>query len=323
MVDVGVFQNVGEGVSTTHFIRAFSHYLFENRANQDNKHSTKLFLSFLDGRAKKWAETQPDDVKNSWKALKPAFLVHFQLDETSVESPQVHYNAYFDHLKLQITFLCHHQEWDKWLRCLLELLMDVLSEMVTQWGLAHAAWMSLPSELQAAIPQPKRGVIEFINIYKSHDMEIHWELKNELQCNLATSVEEQVHKAPDSLRFQMMPASPPMQQGQLSPPQMCQLPAPPVHQPLTPPHDFAQFTEITQQTFLDTPQGKVNYEAALHDLEARHPHATIQLPKDEPYPLTPGTLRPRSNEFHHCGQDGHCQVACINGAVPQPKQNYH
>ncbi|SAM77302.1 uncharacterized protein UBRO_20532 [Ustilago bromivora] len=228
--------------------------------------------------------------------------------------------------------------------------MDVPSEMVTQWGLAHAAWMSLPSELQTAIPQSKKGVIEFVNTCKSipwstyghildehnqweevvkeirhhkqHDMEICWELKNELQRDLATSIEEQVCKALDSLHFQMMLVSPPMQQGQLSPPQMHQLPAPPVCQPLTPPHNIAQFTEIAQQTFLDTPQGKMNYEAALCDFEIHHPHATIQLPKDEPYLLTPGTLPAGSNECHCCGQHGHCQVACINGAVPQPKQNY-
>ncbi|SYW79772.1 uncharacterized protein UBRO2_03191 [Ustilago bromivora] len=265
MVDVGVFCSVGEGISATHFIRAFNRYLFENCTNQDDEHSAKLFLSFQDGHTEKWVEAQPNDVKNSWKALKPAFLARFQLDETSVESPQ---------------------EWDKWLRCLLELSMDVLSEMVTQWGLAHAAWMSLSSELQTAIPQPKKGVIEFINTCKSvpwstyecildehdqreevikeirhrkqHDMEIHWELKNKLQCDLATSIEEQVHKALDSLHFQMMPVSLPMQQGQLSPPQMHQLPAPPVHQPLTPPCNIAQFTEITQQTFLDTPQEAMN-----------------------------------------------------------------
>lgn len=148
MVDVGVFRNVREGVSATHFVRAFNWYLFENCANQGDERSTELFLSFLDGCAEKWAEAQPDDVKNLWKALKPAFLARFQLDETSVESPQAHYNAYFDHLKLQIAFLHHHQEWDKWLRHLLELSMDVLSEIVTQWGLAHTAWMSLPSELQ-------------------------------------------------------------------------------------------------------------------------------------------------------------------------------
>ncbi|SYW79441.1 uncharacterized protein UBRO2_03125 [Ustilago bromivora] len=241
MVDVGVFRNVGEGISTTHFVRAFNHYLFENCANQDNECSAKLFFSFLDGCAEKWAEAQPDDIKNLWKALKPAFLACFQLNKTSIESPQVHYNAYFNHLKPQITFLCHCQEWDKWLHCLLKLSMDVPSEMVTQWGLAHAAWMSLPSELQTVIPQPKKGVIEFINTCKSipwstyerileehdqwekvvkeirhhkqHDMEIHRELKNELQCDLATSIEEQVHKALNSLRFQTMPVSPPMQQA--------------------------------------------------------------------------------------------------------------
>ncbi|SYW76619.1 uncharacterized protein UBRO2_01456 [Ustilago bromivora] len=147
MVDIGVFRNVGEGISATHFVQAFNCYLFENHANQDDEHSTKLFLLFLDGHAEKWAEAQPDNVKNSWKALKPAFLARFQLDETSIESPQAHYNAYFNHLKLQIAFLRHHQEWDKWLRCLLKLSMDVPSEMVMQWGLAHAAWMSLPSEL--------------------------------------------------------------------------------------------------------------------------------------------------------------------------------
>ncbi|SYW76302.1 uncharacterized protein UBRO2_01373 [Ustilago bromivora] len=223
--------------------------------------------------------------------------------------------------------------------------------MVTQWGLAHAAWMSLPSELQTVIPQLKKGVIKFVNTCKSipwstyecildehnqweevikeirhckqHDMEIHQELKNELQRDLATSIEEQVCKALNSLHFQMMPVSPPMQQGQLSPPQMCQLPTPPVRQPLTPPRDITQFTEIAQQMFPDTPQGKMNYEAALHDFEICHPHATIQLLKDEPYPLTPGTLPARSNKCHHCGQHGHRQVACINGAVPQPEQNYH
>ncbi|SAM83658.1 uncharacterized protein UBRO_20096 [Ustilago bromivora] len=281
MVDIGVFQN--------------------NCTDQDGKCSTKLFLLFLDGRAEKWVEAQPNNVKNSWKVLKPAFLAHFQLDKASIESPQAHYNTYFDHLKLQITFLRHCQEWDKWLRHLLELLMDVLSEMVMQWGLAHTAWTSLPSELQAVIPQPKRGIIEFINTCKSvpwstykhildkHDhreevvqeirhhrqcdVEIHRELKNELQHDLATSIEE-------------------------------------------------QFTEITQQTFLDTTQGKANYEATLHDFEACHTHATIQLPKDEPYLLTPGTLPARSNKCHHCGQHGHRQVACINGVVPQPEQNY-
>ncbi|SAM81930.1 uncharacterized protein UBRO_20255 [Ustilago bromivora] len=223
--------------------------------------------------------------------------------------------------------------------------------MVMQWGLAHAACMSLPSELQTVIPQLKKGVIEFVNTCKSipwstykcildeHDqqeevvkeirhhkqcdMEICWELKNKLQHDLTTSVEEQVHKALDSLHFQTMPVSPPMQQGQLSPPQMCQLPALPVCQPLTPPHNIAQFTESTQQMFPDTPQGKMNYEAALRDFEIHHPHATIQLPKDEPYLLTPGTLPAGSNECHHCGQHSHCQVACINGAVPQPEQNYH
>ncbi|SAM81262.1 uncharacterized protein UBRO_20595 [Ustilago bromivora] len=350
MVDVGVFHSVGEGISATHFVQASNCYLFENCTDQDDERSTELFLLFLDGRTEKWAEAQPDNVKNLWKVLKPAFLACFQLDETSIESPQAHYNAYFDHLKPQIAFLHHCQEWDEWLCCLLKLLMDVLSEMVMQWGLAHTAWMSLPSELQTAIPQLKKGVIEFINTCKSipwltykhildehdqweevikeirhckqHDMEIHWELKNELQCDLATSIEEQVCKALDSLCFQTMPVSPPMQQDQLSPPQMCQLPALPVRQPLTPPHDIAQFTEIAQQTFPDTPQGKMNYEAALHDFKIHHPFATIQLPKDEPYPLTPGTLPARSNECHHCGQHGHRQVACINGVVPQPEQNY-
>ncbi|KAJ1022197.1 hypothetical protein NDA18_005429 [Ustilago nuda] len=220
MVDVGVFRNVGEGVLATHFVRAFNRYLFENRANQNNERSAELFLSFLDGRAEKWAETQTDDIKNSWKALKPAFLARFQLDETSVESPQAHYNAYFDHLKPQIAFLRHRQEWNEWLHRLLKLSMDVPSEMVTQWGLAHAAWTSLPLELQAAIPQPKKGVVEFINTCKSipwstyerilddhdqreevvkeirhrkqRDEEIQWELKSELHRDLATSVEEQV-----------------------------------------------------------------------------------------------------------------------------------
>ncbi|SYW86193.1 uncharacterized protein UBRO2_05913 [Ustilago bromivora] len=121
----------------------------------------------IDGHTKKWAEAQPNNIKNSWKALKPAFLAHFQLDKTSIESPQAHYNAYFDHLKPQIAFLRHHQEWDKWLCHLLELLMDVPSKMVMQWGLAHTAWTSLPSELQAVIPQLKRGIIEFINTCKS------------------------------------------------------------------------------------------------------------------------------------------------------------
>ncbi|KAJ1021811.1 hypothetical protein NDA13_005424 [Ustilago tritici] len=331
MADIGVFRNVREGVSATHFIRAFNHYLFENRGE-------------------KWVEAQPDDVKNLWKALKPAFLARFQLDETSVESPQAHYNTYFDHLKPQIAFLRHCQEWDEWLHHLLELSMDVPSEMVTQWGLTHAAWTSLPSELQAAIPQLQRGVIEFINTCKSipwstyerildghnqreeitkeirhrkqHDVEIHRELKNELQHNLATSVEEQVCKALDNFRFQTMPISLPMQQGELLPPPSCQLPAPPVRQPLTPPRDINQFTEITQETFPDTPRGKANYEAALRDFEARHPRATIQPPKDVPYLLTPGTLPARSNKCHRCGQHGHRQVACINGAVPQPEQNY-
>ncbi|SAM70029.1 uncharacterized protein UBRO_20367 [Ustilago bromivora] len=229
--------------------------------------------------------------------------------------------------------------------------MDVPSEMVMQWGLAHTAWMSLPSELQAVIPQLKRGVIEFINTCKSvpwstyehildehnhreevvqeiqhhkqHDVEIRWELKNELQHNLATSIEEQVCKALDGLHFQMMPISLPMQQGQLPPPQMCQLPAPPVCQPLIPPRDVTQFTEIAQQMLLDKTQGKANYEATLCDFEACHPCATVQLPKDEPYLLTPGTLPAGSNECHCCGQHSHCQVTCINGAVPQPKQNYH
>ncbi|SPC63753.1 uncharacterized protein UHOD_11320 [Ustilago sp. UG-2017b] len=324
MVDVGVFRNVGEGVSTTHFVRAFNYYLFETHANQDDERSAELFLLFLDGCAEKWVETLSDNVKNSWKVLKPAFLACFQLDKTSVESPQAHYNAYFDHLKPQIAFLRHRQECDKWLRRLLELSMDVPSEMVTQWGLAHAAWTSLPSELQAAIPQPKRGrildehdrweeVVKEIQHSKQRDVEIRRELKNELQRDLATSVEEQVRKAFDSLRFQTMPISPPMQQGQLPPPQVSQLPAPPVRQPLTPPRDVAQFTEIAQQTFPDTPQGKANYEAALRDFESRHPHASIQLPKDEPYPLTPGTLPAGSNECHRCGQYGHRQVACING----------
>ncbi|SAM86436.1 uncharacterized protein UBRO_20980 [Ustilago bromivora] len=329
MVDIGVFRNVREGISTTHFIQAFNCYLFENCADQDDKHSTELFLSFLDGRAEKWAEAQPNDIKNLWKALKPAFLAHFQLDKTSVESPQVHYNTYFDHLKLQIAFLHHHQEWDKWLRHLLELLMDVLSKMVMQWGLAHMAWTSLPSELQEAIPQLQRDghnqweeITKESHHCKQHDMEIRRELKNELQCDLATSVEEQVCKALDNFRFQMMPISPPMQQGELLPPPPRQLPTPPVCQPLTPPRDINQFTEITQQTFPNMPQGKANYEAAIHDFEACHPCATIQLPKDEPCPLTPSTLPAGSNKCHCCGQHVHHQVACINGVVPQPKQNY-
>lgn len=85
-------------------------------------------------------------------------------------------------------------------------------------------------------------------------MEICRELKNKLQRDLATSVEEQVRKALDNFRFQTMPISPPMQQGELLPPPLRQLPAPSVRQPLTPPRDINQFTKIAQQTFPNTPQ---------------------------------------------------------------------